>query len=278
MSVGRRSEEQSILILTRGLCLFRDGLEILHNVDLSLGQGLVTAISGPTGSGKTSLLLALSRLAEREDDCEVQGEILFKGRNINNPAEDPAAIRRSIAYIAPEPTPFNMSVRDNLLWAHKAGRRFRQKSDCRILDVGKDIQAGGEALVERVLERVGLWVEIRDKLSRNALELSPGQQQRLCIARALAAGAEVLLLDEPGRDLDPLSTGKLEAAIEDLAGTTSIVVATANTRQAARVSDRTCMLLDGQLVEEGETSEIFSAPHDPRTEAFISGSLTGGTR
>lgn len=283
MSLGRGPEERPTLIQTRDLCLFHDGIEVLHHVALSIEQGLVSALSGPTGSGKTSLLLALCRLAEREEDREVHGEVLFKGTNIYATRQDLGCIRRRIAYLAPEPSPFNMSVRANLLWACKAGRWFRGKeglNGCEGAGSGldKNVQAGGDALVEAALEQVGLWVEIKDKLSRNALELSPGQQQRLCIARALAAGAEVLLLDEPGRDLDPLSTGKLEAAIGAMAGTTTIVVATANTRQAARVSQRASILIDGQLVEEGDTSELFSTPRDPRTEAFISGSMTGGIR
>lgn len=257
----------ALIVQTCGLSISRAGLEILHRVNLDVREACVTALTGPSGSGKTSLLLAINRMDELETDLSVEGQVLWRGRDVRGQGCKSRILRRKAAYIAPEPTPFDMSVEDNLLWAVRAGRREKRGEFFR----NSREELPPKALVEESLDQVGLWVEIRDKLSRNALELSPGQQQRLCIARALAAGAELLLLDEPGRDLDPISAGKLEDALISLSERMAILMASANSRQAARVSQEIAVLIDGKLVETGLTRTVYSNPADPRTELFIAG-------
>lgn len=250
---------ESVLIQTEKLSVFRGALEVIHHASLSIPEGGVTAVSGPFGAGKSSLLLALARLDGQEEELRIEGGIRWKGI-AQGPGEERQRIqRRRAGYIASEASPFNMTVRDNLIWARRQARSPMPEDEC----------------VRKSLEQVGLWFEIRDKLKRNALELSPGQQQRLCMARALAAGAEALLLDDPARNLDPISSGKLEEAVAAIADSLTVIFATANTRQAARVSERIIILMDGSVIETGNTREVYANPKDSRTETFISGRMQG---
>jgi len=248
------------VVETRALNAFFGSTHAVRDVNLGFPENQVTAIIGPSGCGKSTLLRCLNRMHETIPLARVEGEVLFHGRNIYRAGVDPIALRRHVGMVFQRPTPFpTMSIRDNVA----AGLRVQpgERLDRRQVD----------EVVERALRQAALWDEVKDRLKTSATGISGGQQQRLCIARALATAPHVLLLDEPTASLDPLSTQKVEELVYELRSTMTVIIVTHNMQQAARVSDRTAFMLSGELVEAAPTRSVFTTPSDARTEAYITG-------
>ncbi len=249
---------EELILETRGLRASFGAVEAVKGVSLKVRPGTVTALIGPSGCGKSTFIRTLNRLHEEIDGATVEGEVLLEGKNIYSVDVDPVSVRRKIGMVFQKPNPFpSMSIFDNVA----SGLRLagvRRKS---ILT----------EVVERSLVNAALWDEVKDKLKAPGTSLSGGQQQRLCIARALAVRPPVLLMDEPTSALDPISTAKIEELVLELKKEVTIVIVTHNMQQAARISDYTAFFLLGEMVECGETSQIFTTPSDRRTEQYITG-------
>ena len=231
----------------------------VRDATLDIPANEVTAIIGPSGCGKSTLLRCLNRMHETNPVARVSGSVLFHGQDIYADGVDPISLRRHVGMVFQRPTPFpTMSIRDNVA----AGLRAQPQPPSRKLV---------DEIVERALREAALWEEVKDRLKTSATRISGGQQQRLCIARALATTPHVLLLDEPTASLDPISTQKVEELVYELRRTMTVVIVTHNMQQAARVSDRTVFMLSGEMVETAATRVLFTAPTDPRTEAYITG-------
>ena len=229
----------------------------LHDVSLSVPEKSITALIGPSGCGKSTFLKTLNRMNDLIPGVKITGEVNYKGTNILAPSVDVSALRREIGMVFQKPNPFPMSIYDNVAYGPRThGVRGKAKLD---------------DIVERSLRGAAIWDEVKDRLKKNALGLSGGQQQRLCIARALAVEPEVLLMDEPTSALDPISTSRIEELAISLKERYTIVIVTHNMQQAARISDRTAFFLLGELVECGDTAQLFSQPRDKRTEDYITG-------
>ena len=232
----------------------------VRDVTMTIPQRAVTAIIGPSGCGKSTLLRCFNRMHETVPGARVEGFVSVLGTPIYGDGTSPIAVRRHVGMVFQRPTPFpTMSIRNNVAAGLRVDARKREP------------RAVIDEIVEEGLQRAGLWAEVKDRLDESAMALSGGQQQRLCIARALATRPRVILLDEPTASLDPLSTQKVEELVYDLRNTVSVVIVTHNMQQAARVSDMTAFLLAGQLIEIASTRELFTAPRDSRTEAYITG-------
>ena len=241
----------------RDLQFFYGKSQALRNVDLVIPANAVTAIIGPSGCGKSTLLRTINRIYEIYPDQRAEGQIIIDGDNILNPRHPLSALRRSVGMVFQKPTPFATSIRKNVEFALSYYERLPRSE---ISD-----------RVEGALRHAALWDEVKDKLDASALSLSGGQQQRLCIARTLAVRPEVILLDEPTSALDPISTAKIEELIHELRQQFTIVIVTHNMQQAARVSQRTAFFHLGELIEVGDTSQIFTNPHVQRTQDYITG-------
>jgi phosphate transport system ATP-binding protein len=232
----------------------------VRDVTLDFPAHEVTAIIGPSGCGKSTLLRCLNRMHETVPLARVEGSVQFYGQDIYADGVDPIALRRHVGMVFQRPTPFpTMSIRDNVaagLRAQPGGKRSRKEVD---------------EVVERALREAALWDEVKDRLSSSATGISGGQQQRLCIARALATSPHVLLLDEPTAALDPISTQKVEELVYELRKVMTVIIVTHNMQQAARVSDRTVFMLMGSMIESAPTRTLFTTPTDPRTESYITG-------
>jgi phosphate transport system ATP-binding protein len=234
---------------------------VVRDVSFGVPSGQVTAIIGPSGCGKSTLLRCLNRMHETVPGARVEGEVRFEGRDIYSPQVSAISVRRHIGMVFQRPTPFpTMSIRDNVAAGLKILPRSERPSRRETADI-----------VERSLRHAALWEEAKDRLDTSAVDLSGGQQQRLCIARALATSPTVLLLDEPTASLDPLSTQRVEELVYELRSQVTIIIVTHNMQQAARISDRTAFMLNGELVEYSATNAMFTAPSDPRTEAYVTG-------
>lgn len=232
----------------------------VKDVSLELQERRVTAIIGPSGCGKSTLLRCFNRMHETVAGARVSGSVTLDGQPVYGPGTSAIAVRRHIGMVFQRPTPFpTMSIRDNVA------------AGLRVLGGGAPSREETDRIVEDALRRAGLWEEVKDRLSASAVALSGGQQQRLCIARALATRPTVLLLDEPTASLDPASTQRVEELVYELRSLMTIGIVTHNMQQAARVSDRTVFMLGGELVEVAPTNSIFTAPRDPRTEAYVTG-------
>jgi phosphate transport system ATP-binding protein len=232
---------------------------VLHEVSLTARPGSVTAIIGPSGCGKSTLIRCLNRMHEEVRGARVEGKVLFDGTDIYGADVDPVAVRRRIGMVFQRPNPFpTMSILDNAT----AGLRLSGERIAR----SKLAERG-----ERALRAAGLWDEVKDRLDEPGGRLLGGQQQRLCIARALAVEPEVILLDEPASALDPASTLRIEELVGDLKERYTIVIVTHNMQQAARVSDWTLFMLFGEVVEFGPTEKVFTTPDDKRTEDYVTG-------
>ncbi|CAN5803422.1 phosphate ABC transporter ATP-binding protein PstB [soil metagenome] len=232
----------------------------VRDVTLDFPAHEVTAIIGPSGCGKSTLLRCLNRMHETVPLARVEGTVLFHGQDIYADGVDPIALRRHVGMVFQRPTPFpTMSIRDNVA----AGLRAQP---------GVKLSAAAQdEVVERALREAALWDEVKDRLKQSATGISGGQQQRLCIARALATSPHVLLLDEPTAALDPISTQKVEELVYELRKVMSVIIVTHNMQQAARVSDRTVFMLMGEMIEMAPTRKMFTTPSDPRTESYITG-------
>jgi phosphate transport system ATP-binding protein len=242
----------------RGLTVsYHGGPAVVRNVSLAVPAHSIYAFIGPAGSGKTSILRTVNLLSVDLDGARVEGDVRLDGADLLAPGVDRTRIRRKVPMVFATPQPLPRSIYDNLVFGPRlAGVKERGRLD---------------DLVERSLRAAQLWEEVKDRLRQSALTLSGGQQQRLCIARAIALEPEVILLDEPCSGLDPISTLKIEEAMQSLQEHFTWVIVTNNTKQAARVSERTAFFLMGELVEEGPTERLFTAPRDARTGDYIEG-------
>jgi phosphate transport system ATP-binding protein len=240
----------------RDLSFYYGTSKALKNISLPLLDRKVTAFIGPSGCGKSTLLRAINRIYELYPNQHAEGEILMDGENVLK-VKDLNLLRARIGMVFQKPTPFPMSIYDNITFGIKLYEKLpRSEMDGR---------------VEDALTRAALWTEVKDKLDASGLSLSGGQQQRLCIARSVAARPEVILMDEPCSALDPISTAKIEELIEELSADYTIVMVTHNMQQASRASDYTAFMYLGELVEYGATEKIFTAPDNKRTEQYITG-------
>ena len=248
------------LLRARGVTVRYDHVkEALHPTTLSFDAGQVTALIGPSGCGKSTFLRCLNLMNREIPKCDVGGEVLYHGRNINTREENLFELRTSIGMVFQQPTPFRKSIRENILFAPRRHGRVASREE-------------GDELVERSLRQAALWDEVRDKLDQSGLSLSGGQQQRLCIARTLAMNPDVVLFDEPCSALDPISTFTVEETIRSIADSgICVAIVTHNMEQATRVSDRTAFFYMGDMVEEGPTKRIFMDPHDERLADYLSG-------
>jgi phosphate transport system ATP-binding protein len=250
----------SLAMRVRELHAYFGATHAVRGVSLDFPANEVTAIIGPSGCGKSTLLRCLNRMHETIPGTRVQGEVLFDGQDVYGHDVDPITLRRHVGMVFQRPTPFpTMSIRDNVA----AGLRVKPGE--------KLNRAQVDEIVERALHQAALWEEVKDRLKSSATGISGGQQQRLCIARALATDPRVLLLDEPTASLDPLSTQKVEELVYELRRTMTVIIVTHNMQQAARVSDRTVFMLSGEMIETASTRVMFTTPSDHRTEAYITG-------
>lgn len=256
---GRDNEAESneIAIKINNLNLFYGQKQALHNINMDIPKQKVTAYIGPSGCGKSTLLRCINRMNDLVDSARIEGEILLDNQNIYDKSVNVAALRRRVGMVFQKPNPFPKSIFENVAY----GLRIQGINDKRTLD----------ETVENALRGAALWDEVKDRLNDNALGLSGGQQQRLVIARAIAIEPEVLLLDEPASALDPISTLKIEELINELKVKYTIVIVTHNMQQAARVSDFTAFMYMGDLIEIGNTSQLFTNPKKKQTEDYITG-------
>lgn len=243
-------------ISIQNLNLFYGSFQALKNINLSMNENEVTALIGPSGCGKSTLLKCINRMNDLVPGCRMEGEILLDGQNIMQ-VEDLNLLRKNAGMVFQKPNPFPMSIYDNIAYGPRChGIKKKQQLD---------------EIVERSLRDAALWDEVHDRLKKSALGISGGQQQRLCIARALAVEPRVILMDEPTSALDPLSTDKIEQLVLRLKEKYTIVIVTHNMQQARRISDKTAFFLLGEAVECGETQQIFEQPRDERTAAYVNG-------
>ena len=244
-------------ISIRNLEFFYGSHKTLKDISLSIYDRRVTAFIGPSGCGKSTLLRVLNRMYDLYPGQRAVGTVLLDGQDILSPKQDINLLRARIGMVFQRPTPFPMSIFDNVAFGMRLYERLAPSEI--------------EGRVEEALRGAALWNEVKEKLHHSGLSLSGGQQQRLCIARAIAVRPSVLLLDEPASALDPISTAKVEELIDSLQSQYTIAIVTHNMQQAARVSDFTAFLLMGELVEFSRTEDIFTKPSDPRTEAYVTG-------
>ena len=231
--------------------------QALHDICMSIPEKSITALIGPSGCGKSTFLKTLNRMNDLIPGVKIAGDVRYRDQDIFAPGTDVNELRREIGMVFQKPNPFPMSIYDNIAYGPRThGIKNRARLD---------------EIVEKSLRGAAIWDEVKDRLKKNALGLSGGQQQRLCIARALAVEPEVLLMDEPTSALDPISTSKIEELAMQLKEQYTIVIVTHNMQQAVRISDRTAFFLLGELVECGDTQQLFSQPQDKRTEDYITG-------
>ena len=251
------SVRDKVKVDIRGLSFYYGATKALKNIVMPLNDRQVTAFIGPSGCGKFTLLRVMNRIYELYPRQRAEGEVILDGENILSSSQDINLLRSRVGMVFQKPTPFPMTIRDNIAFGIKLYERMpRSELDGRI---------------EHALQRAALWGEVKDKLNESGLSLSGGQQQRLCIARTVATKPEIILLDEPCSALDPISTAKIEELIDELSADYTIVIVTHNMQQASRTSDYTAFMYLGELVEYGPTEKIFTAPENKRTEQYITG-------
>ncbi len=247
----------SDIMTVQGLDLWYGDHQALHDISMNIPETSITALIGPSGCGKSTFLKTLNRMNDLIPGVKITGDVRYRDQDIFAPGTDVNELRREIGMVFQKPNPFPMSIYDNIAYGPRThGIKSRAKLD---------------EIVEKSLRGAAIWDEVKDRLKKNALGLSGGQQQRLCIARALAVEPEVLLMDEPTSALDPISTSKIEELAMQLKEQYTIVIVTHNMQQAVRISDRTAFFLLGELVECGDTQQLFSQPQDKRTEDYITG-------
>ena len=247
----------SDIMTVQGLDLWYGDHQALHDISMNIPEKSITALIGPSGCGKSTFLKTLNRMNDLIPGVNITGDVRYRDQDIFAPGTDVNELRREIGMVFQKPNPFPMSIYDNIAYGPRThGIKNRARLD---------------EIVEKSLRGAAIWDEVKDRLKKNALGLSGGQQQRLCIARALAVEPEVLLMDEPTSALDPISTSKIEELAMQLKEQYTIVIVTHNMQQAVRISDRTAFFLLGELVECGDTQQLFSQPQDKRTEDYITG-------
>jgi phosphate transport system ATP-binding protein len=256
----KKDNASEIVLEARSLAIFYGSFRAVDAVNLPVLRNQITSIIGPSGCGKSTLLRSFNRMNELYAGTHIQGTVDFEGQDLYAPEVDPVEVRYRIGMVFQRPNPFPKSIYENIAWAARI-HGFRGSMD---------------DLVESCLRQAALWDEVKDKLKQSGLTLSGGQQQRLCIARTLAVQPEVILMDEPASALDPIATLKIEELMQELKKTYTIVIVTHNMQQAARVSDRTAMMMlneqnSGTVIEFDDTKVIFTNPHDRRTEDYVTG-------
>ena len=245
-------------LTARGVNVFYGDKHAIRDVDVDIAERAVTAFIGPSGCGKSTLLRCFNRMNETIPSCRVSGAVTLDGADLNDPRLDVVQLRARVGMVFQKPNPFPKSIYENVAY----GPRIHGLAKTR---------GGLDKLVETSLKKAGLWGEVKDRLRDSGTSLSAGQQQRLCIARAIAVSPEVILMDEPCSALDPIATARIEDLIDELARNFTIVLVTHSMQQAARVSARTAFFHQGELVEEGATDQIFTNPRDRRTRDYITG-------
>lgn len=247
----------SKVITVKDLCLWYGQTKALKDVNIEIEEKAITALIGPSGCGKSTFLKTLDRMNDLIPDVKIEGSIKYNGKDIFAPDVDVNDLRKNIGMVFQKPNPFPMSIYDNIAYGP---RTHGIKSKARL-----------DEIVEKSLRGAAIWDEVKDRLKKSALGMSGGQQQRLCIARALAVEPKVLLMDEPTSALDPISTSKIEELAMELKKNYTIIIVTHNMQQAVRISDNTAFFLLGELIEYGNTEKMFSYPQDKRTEDYITG-------
>ena len=244
-------------ISVKDLDLYYGDFKALKNINIEIEPNEITAFIGPSGCGKSTLLRCLNRMNDLVEGCRIEGSVLLDGNNIYGKNVDVNLLRKKVGMVFQKPNPFPMSIYDNIAYGPRTH--------------GIKNKAQLDEIVETSLKNAAIWDECKDRLKSSALGMSGGQQQRLCIARALACQPEVILMDEPTSVLDPISTSKIEELVLELKKKYTVVIVTHNMQQAVRISDKTAFFLLGDLVEYGQTDQIFSVPKDKRTENYITG-------
>ncbi|WP_300030249.1 phosphate ABC transporter ATP-binding protein PstB [uncultured Roseobacter sp.] len=256
----RTVDTNEVKIVAKGVQVFYGDNHAIKDVDVDIQDRTVTAFIGPSGCGKSTFLRCLNRMNDTIDVARVEGDIRIDGEDIYDKRVDPVQLRAKVGMVFQKPNPFPKSIYDNVAYGPRIHGLARSKADL-------------DNIVEEALRRAAIWDEVKDRLSAPGTGLSGGQQQRLCIARAVATEPEVLLMDEPCSALDPIATAQVEELIDELRQNYSVVIVTHSMQQAARVSQRTAFFHLGNLVEYGETSQIFTNPQDTRTESYITGRI-----
>ena len=248
----------SDIFTVNNLCLwYNPTQQTLKDININIAEKSITALIGPSGCGKSTFLKTLNRMNDLIPGVKITGDVRYNEQNIFDPAVDVNELRREVGMVFQKPNPFPMSVYDNIAYGPRThGIRSKAKLD---------------EIVEKSLRDAAIWDEVKDRLKKSALGMSGGQQQRLCIARALAVDPEVILMDEPTSALDPISTSKIEDLAVELKKKYTIIMVTHNMQQAVRVSDKTVFFLLGEVIESGDTEKLFSVPQDKRTEDYITG-------
>ena len=254
--MNRSEQEARTKLLIEDLNLYYGDFHALHGINMDIKEKEITAFIGPSGCGKSTLLKSLNRMNDLVEGCHIEGKVLLDGDNIFA-NDDVNTLRKRVGMVFQKPNPFPMSVYDNIAFGPRT-HGIHSKSQL-------------DEIVERSLRQAAIWEECKDRLNKSALGFSGGQQQRLCIARALAVQPEVLLMDEPTSALDPISTMKIEDLALELKENYTIVIVTHNMQQAARISDKTAFFLLGDLIEYNKTTEIFANPQNKKTEDYITG-------
>ena len=247
----------SNIITVKDMCLWYGDHQALKNVNIEIPEKSITAFIGPSGCGKSTFLKTLNRMNDLIPGVKITGDIRYEGTDIFSKEVDVNNLRKEIGMVFQKPNPFPISIYDNIAYGPRTH------------GITNKVQL--DEIVERALRNAAIWDEVKDRLKKNALGMSGGQQQRLCIARALAVQPKILLMDEPTSALDPISTSRIEELVMELKEKYTIVMVTHNMQQAVRVSDHTAFFLLGELVEFGKTDDIFSQPKDQRTEDYITG-------
>ena len=255
-----RVDAKTIKIMARKAQVYYGANHALKDVDVDIMDKTVTAFIGPSGCGKSTFLRCLNRMNDTIPSCRVEGKITLEGEDIYDARVDPVQLRAKVGMVFQKPNPFPKSIYENVAYGPRIHGLTRNKAEL-------------DEVVEQSLRKAALWNEVKDRLDAPGTGLSGGQQQRLCIARAIATSPEVLLMDEPCSALDPIATAQVEELIDELRSHFSVVIVTHSMQQAARVSQRTAFFHLGNLVEYGETGQIFTNPRDPRTESYITGRI-----
>lgn len=241
----------------KDLDLYYGDFKALHNINLDIRENEILSFIGPSGCGKSTLLKCLNRMNDLVVACRIEGEITLDGEDIYAKTYDVNKLRKRVGMVFQQPNPFPMSIYENIAYGPKT-HGIKNKTEL-------------DEIVESSLKQAAIWDEVKDDLKKSALSISGGQQQRLCIARALAVNPEVILMDEPTSALDPISTGKIEDLAQELKERYTIVMVTHNMQQASRISDKTAFFLHGLIVEYGNTIDIFTNPREEKTELYVTG-------
>lgn len=249
--------EKKYIIKSKNLNLYYGQNHALKNINMDIESNKVTALIGPSGCGKSTFLRTLNRMNDLIDIVKIDGEVIFENENIYKNDYDVIELRKRVGMVFQKPNPFPMSIYDNIAYGPKI-HGIKNKTQL-------------DEIVEKSLKGAALWDEVKDRLKKSAQGLSGGQQQRLCIARTLAVEPEVILMDEPTSALDPISTSKVEELMENIKEKYTVVIVTHNMQQAGRIADKTAFFLNGEVIEYGDTEELFRNPRDKRTEDYITG-------